>query len=223
MNEIVQKLRAPFSPDVVQWRVGSMTKDKSKGMALAYVDARDVMQRLDDLFGAEWECRYVAMPNGTTCCEIGLPVGPNGQMKWRANGAGATGDVQDEKSREMAQKGAYSDAFKRAAVVWGIGQYLYELDSPWVRCNEYKQIEKDELPRLKALLGGAKQQSAYQSRKNGDYERITRGLRACINVQDLAAFWKDEQDVITKLPDGWRDELIAEKDRCKNELTARAA
>jgi hypothetical protein len=59
----------------------------------------------------------------------------------------ATGDAanpktpKDADAKEMAQKGSYSDAFKRAAVKWGVGRYLYALDAPWVdiekRGNSY--------------------------------------------------------------------------------------
>lgn len=40
-------------------------------------------------------------------------------MRWRANGAGETG--------KEAAKGIYSDAFKRAGAMWGVGAYLYAL------------------------------------------------------------------------------------------------
>lgn len=124
-------LFAPFPAEAISWRVGSTTKDKSKGMALAYIDARDVMDRLDQVCGPDgWQCEYTPMANGTTCCRIGVHVA--GEWVWKSNGGSATGDVDNEKEREMAEKGGYSDAFKRAAVLWGIGRYLYNLDSPWV-------------------------------------------------------------------------------------------
>lgn len=124
-------LFAPFPAEAISWRVGSTTKDKSKGMALAYIDARDVMDRLDQVCGPDgWQCEYVSMANGTTCCRIGVLSA--GEWIWKSNGGSATGDVDNEKEREMAEKGGYSDAFKRAAVLWGIGRYLYNLDSPWV-------------------------------------------------------------------------------------------
>ena len=37
--EQLAALAAPFSPTAISWRVGSMNKDKTKAMALAYVDA----------------------------------------------------------------------------------------------------------------------------------------------------------------------------------------
>lgn len=116
------KLKEPFHPDRVSWRVGSTNADKTRGMALAYIDARDVQDRLDAVCKPEnWQCRY-ALLGTTTVCEVGIKVVD--EWVWKADGAGET-DYE-------AQKGALSDAFKRAAVKWGIGRYLYDLDSPWV-------------------------------------------------------------------------------------------
>lgn len=145
-------LRKPFKPDVISWRIGSTTKDKSKGMALAYIDARDVMQRLDEVCGPEnWQCDY-PHAGEKTVCRIGIRCGD--EWVWKANGAGNS-DIE-------AEKGALSDAFKRAAVLWGIGQYLYDLDSPWVALDTktvgdkvfVNGIAKHEMTRLFKLVGG---------------------------------------------------------------------
>lgn len=135
-------LAEPFPPKAVSWRVGAMTRDKTKGMALAYIDARDVMNRLDQVIGPAWQCRYPLAEGGLLICEIGIFI--NTEWVWRANGAGETA--------VEAEKGAASDAFKRAAVCWGIGRYLYDLQSPWVELNDRKQIKPHELDRLRALL-----------------------------------------------------------------------
>ncbi|TGV27260.1 DNA repair protein Rad52, partial [bacterium M00.F.Ca.ET.168.01.1.1] len=69
------KLRDPFPPDIIEWRVGSTSKDKSKGLALAYITARDVMQRLDEVCGPEnWQCDY-PHAGSKTVCRIGIKVG----------------------------------------------------------------------------------------------------------------------------------------------------
>jgi hypothetical protein len=136
MSDTIALLFAPFPDKAISWRVGSTTKDKSRGMALAYIDARDVMRRLDDACGAGgWQCEYVDMSNGTICCRIGIQS-PSGEWVWKANGGSATGDVDNEKEREMAEKGGYSDAFKRAAVLWGVGRYLYDIETPWVELEQ---------------------------------------------------------------------------------------
>ena len=161
-------LKKPFAPDRISWRVGSTTKDKAKGMALAYIDARDVQDRLDEVCGVEgWQCRYIPMHDKKTVCEIGVRMTPTqltyeGENKpysiipsewvWKSDGAGDS-DIE-------AEKGALSDAFKRAAVRWGVGRYLYDLDSPWVELDTYekngqvfaKGIKASEMSKLRALL-----------------------------------------------------------------------
>jgi len=128
MSDIFEMLAAPFDPSEVDWRMGSMTKDKKRTMALAYIDARTVMDRLDMVCGpAGWQNRYV-MEGTKTVCEIGIKCGD--EWVWKADGAGDS-DIE-------AEKGALSDAFKRSAVRWGIGRYLYTLESPWVDVEEGK-------------------------------------------------------------------------------------
>ncbi len=141
------KLIAPFPPDKVSWRVGSTTQDKKRGMALAYIDARDVMLRLDEVCGPQgWQNTY-PHANGKTVCAIGIKVGE--EWIWKSNGAG---DTDHE-----AEKGALSDAFKRAAVLWGVGRYLYDIDSPWVEITPHGKsykIADGEMPKLRAALAG---------------------------------------------------------------------
>lgn len=133
-----QKLECPFPPASVSWRIGRKNADKTSAALLAYIDARDVMERLDRACGFEnWQCRYPLSESGLLVCEIGLRI--NDEWLWRSNGAG---DTQVE-----AEKGKCSDAFKRAAVLWGIGRYLYGLPSPRVKIDQYgKWPEDPKLP-----------------------------------------------------------------------------
>ena len=141
-TEIGSALKAPFPADAISWRVGSTSKDKTRGLALAYIDSRDVQDRLDAAVGPEnWRDEYQEIA-GLVVCKLWLRI--NGEWNWKCDGAGKT-DVE-------AEKGMLSDAFKRAAVKWGIGRYLYNLSSPWVAINEYRQIEKSEYGKLRQLL-----------------------------------------------------------------------
>lgn len=128
------EMNAHFAPEKISWRVGSTTQDKTKGLPLAYIDARDVMERLDTVCGPSfWECDY-PHANGKTVCTIrcwvprGAPTDDIGSAEWgwvaKSDGAGDT-DYE-------AEKGALSDAFKRAAVRFGIGRYLYGMHVPWM-------------------------------------------------------------------------------------------
>jgi hypothetical protein len=129
---VAAKLAAPFDPQIVSWRVGPTNQDKTKGMALAYIDARDVMRRLDEVCGPEnWQDNYPWSDGKRVVCSIGIKcvgddeMGSRSEWVWKTDGAGDS-DMEGE-------KGALSDAFKRAAVKWGIGRYLYDTDSPWVQ------------------------------------------------------------------------------------------
>jgi hypothetical protein len=122
-QEMFDELCRPFAAEEIEWRIGSTNADKTKGMALAYMDARAVMDRFDAVCGPDgWQCNYT-MSGAIAICNIGVLM-PSGSWIWKADGAGAT-DVEGE-------KGMLSDALKRAAVRWGVGRYLYEMDSPWV-------------------------------------------------------------------------------------------
>lgn len=128
---LTNKLKRPFKAEQIHWRPGAVSKDKKKCIALAYIDARDVMHRLDEVCGVEgWQCRYSHVGQNGVVCEIGIHI--EGEWVWKANGAG--------ESQIEAEKGALSDAFKRAAVMWGIGRYLYLLPNTWVAMDQYKKI-----------------------------------------------------------------------------------
>lgn len=191
MTVDITKLAAPFPPEKVHWRVGSTTQDKKKGMALAYIDARDVMERLDEVCGPEnWQRRYVDAGNGRTCCEIGIRLN---DWVWKADGAGDT-DFEGD-------KGAFSDAFKRAAVNWGIGRYLYDLDSPWVPIEQRGKsfiIADSAKPMLARALGGVRQQAPAPAKPSDPDKRkaymdgARQAIKAFKNVNGCRTWWKNE-------------------------------
>lgn len=133
-------LFAEFPRDAISWRAQSLTAAGDKAMALAYIDARDVMDRLDQIVGPDnWQDRY-EFHGARTVCYLSIRVGDEWLTK--ADGAGDS-DIEGE-------KGAISDALKRAAVKWGIGRYLYALESPWVPCETYERAGKKHWKRWTA-------------------------------------------------------------------------
>ncbi len=153
----IEKLFEPFPPEKVSWRAGKMTKDKTKTMALAYIDARDVMQRLDDVIGPlNWQAEY--SHTHPAICRIGIRF--NDEWIWKSNGAGDT--------KVEADKGGLSDAFKRAAVLWGIGRYLYDIKSPWVEVDQYGTIQKKEHGKLLSALTGSAQPNASPAKQDSN-------------------------------------------------------
>ena len=145
MNELQRGLERPFPVERLHWRCGARTKDKTKGVPLAYIDARDVMRRLDEVCGFDgWQNKYTLADSGLLICDIGIRINEDEwgafSWLWRSNGAG---DTQVE-----AEKGKASDAFKRAAVMWGVGRYLYNLPNEWLPIDEYGKFkQKPTLPK----------------------------------------------------------------------------
>lgn len=213
MTDVFTQLSAPFPADRVSWRVGSTTADKTRGMALAYIDARDVMDRLDAVCGpGAWQCRY-PHANGKTVCEVGIKVGD--EWIWKSDGAGDT-DYE-------AEKGALSDAFKRAAVRWGIGRYLYDLDSPWVEVEvrgKTAVIKKEEYGKLRALLerrpanappppapvAQRVRKSSAQAKKDGDDAKIKAEI-ATLDREGVKDWHLNFDRYTAELPTGWLDSI----------------
>lgn len=127
--EALRDLHRPFPGDAIHWRAQMVTKARGDGhaaLALAYLDARDVMDRLDQICTpAFWQSEHYDAGGGKLGCRLGLYI--NDQWVWKSDGAGDT-DVE-------AEKGAFSGALKRAGVQWGIGRYLYDLGNVWVPCE----------------------------------------------------------------------------------------
>jgi hypothetical protein len=154
-QEVFDALSAPFPSEMIDWRVGSTNSDKTKGLALAYIDARTAMDRFDTVCGPDgWQCNYTPAAN-MLICNIGVNM-PGAGWVWKSDGAGAT-DVEGE-------KGMASDAFKRASVRFGIARYLYDLDSPWVAIEPIGKsfrIVKTERDKLNEVHDKAAQKAGW--------------------------------------------------------------
>lgn len=131
--ELFTALCEPFPIEEVSWRVGPTNERSRKdnepvrGQPLCYVDARTVMDRLDSVCGFDgWQNNYTPGVGTSIVCNIGVLIA--GDWIWKSDGAGAT-DME-------AEKGTLSDAFKRAAVRWGVGRYLYEVKAPWLELDK---------------------------------------------------------------------------------------
>jgi len=117
-----------------QWRVQSFSKNKPQASCIAYIDARDAMNRLDEVVGAaNWQDEYKVI-NGQMFAGVGIKCGEEWVWKW---------DTGTESQTEK-EKGIVSDAFKRACVKWGIGRFLYDLDVRYVDADTVKE-DKDTI------------------------------------------------------------------------------
>lgn len=136
--------KAPFPVESLSWRVGNKSnwdkvnkkpKDPNKpvkAQMLVYIDSRDVQDRLDEvceICDILWENDFKEV-GGRMVCNLTILEPVSGYRITRTDGAGDT-DFE-------AEKGGLSDAFKRAAVMFGIGRYLYNAKNfnTWIEYGE---------------------------------------------------------------------------------------
>jgi hypothetical protein len=205
ISEIVlRKLQAYFPPDEVEWRVGPTNLDdgdeEGRGMALPYIPARRVQQRLDNVVGPfGWQLKFnepvnkqKSMPAGVEA-SIGVrdPFSPD-QWVWKA-------DVSQNTQTEP-MKGGYSKAVVRAGVAWGVGRYLYYIDQDmWVDVEKkYGSVQFKNEPDLPAEFRPENQPSHRFTNKQ------TRRLReACKgkSVEAVNEVFDEEKNFQTLLED----------------------
>ena len=126
-KEQLLKLKEPFP---YKWRVQSTKYGKST--IVAYIDSRQVQDTLDEVVGPDnWQNEFKLI-DGKLFGGIGIQTSED---KWTWKWDTGT-ESQIEKD-----KGEVSDAFKRAAVHWGIGRFLYSLSIITLPAGKYKDKE----------------------------------------------------------------------------------
>jgi hypothetical protein len=126
-QEMSAKLVAPFDASEVKFKAQAVSKDGTKALAVAYVDARVVMDRLDSVFGlGGWKTSYRSASAGAVVCTLTVKVGD----EWVSHED--VGSPSEQKDAADRLKSAFSDGLKRAAVHIGVGRYLYKAPAQWV-------------------------------------------------------------------------------------------
>jgi hypothetical protein len=135
LAQILAQLQAPFPPELHAFKPGRTTQDKSRGLAMAYVDPRHYQARLDAVDPA-WHDAYET-----------LLLGDRVFVVCRLTIAGVTrSDVGEhaltletrrgECMAENAFTSAVAQAFKRAAAKFGLGRYLYtDVPKSWAELD----------------------------------------------------------------------------------------
>ena len=145
-RQIQAELAMPFAPEDLEWRLQKVIEARELGIAVPYVTNRAIMGRLDDVVVAEnWYNEFKpwhgAGGKEAQLCGISIRYGEGFITKW--DGA--------ENSDIEPVKGGLSDSMKRAAVQWGIGRVLYNMDVVFVDVEKRGKtwyMKKDQQERL---------------------------------------------------------------------------
>lgn len=143
------------------------------------------MERLDFVIGAtNWQDRYPY----SGCCEIGLCLAVREQFQWVWKSDGA------DQTNVEGVKGQFSDAFKRAAVKWGVGRYLYDLPNTWIDLVNGKKFKTEpKLPTWATPNGWKRIQSSVKKEFYSQMiEVLSKDDKAGV-IELLDEFDQDEQ------------------------------
>lgn len=125
-KDIYEQLSAPFPAKDIEWRIGNVNRNKMEGLAMPYITNRAIMERLDQVFGPMgWQNQFIPWRDNSQLCGISVQEPDSGEWITKWDGA--------DNTAFEGTKGGLSDSMKRAAVQWGIGRYLYNLNAIWVR------------------------------------------------------------------------------------------
>lgn len=137
-KEDVKLLTAEFPEDKLGVKVQSVSKNKDKAMLILYLQHTDVADRLDSV-DPTWS--FTVLTEGFK----EIPGWGEALEKIYFVTARVTlGGVSRENVGEGSEpKGAYSDALKRCAMLFGIGRFLYDGEVVWANYNPEKDRYKE--------------------------------------------------------------------------------
>jgi hypothetical protein len=140
---------------------------------------------------------------GSIVCNIGIRIA--GEWIWKADGAGQT-DME-------ADKGALSDAFKRAAVRWGVGRYLYDMKAPWLPIEQQGKsfvFTKESLGKLDHFYEQEAPKCQWGVRAGIQaYRLLVAGMKNFVTQpSDAEQFQQDNKGLIAGLPVAMRKHFI---------------
>jgi hypothetical protein len=167
VKEIVKALSAPFDPKDVKFKPQTIQGDRA--LAVAYVTARGVMDRLDTVLGPEnWQDDYEPLPDGNVLCRLKVRLGDEWVIKCDVGGQSEQKDGGDR------NKSAVSDALKRAAVKFGVGRYLYNLPLQWCPWDAQKRkwVQTPRLPGATQAAARTQAAPAQQAAPSQPVERM---------------------------------------------------
>jgi len=111
-------LRRPFTVKAVKWKVQTANAEAGWAMCVPHIDARLVSERLNLVCPHLWQHRF-RDENGRTWCDLTVD-----------------GLTRPDMGDTWQGKGLVSDAFKRAAVHFGVGVSLYAIPKMFLRASD---------------------------------------------------------------------------------------
>lgn len=121
-----------------KWRIQTVNSYKGTADCVAYIDSRDAEDLLDEVIGElYWKDEYRRDSHGILICRLSIYNESIKEWIYKED-CGTAKDFEKDKSE-------YSDAFKRAAVKFGIGRFLYKKDIQTIHVKIYKNKKNKQI------------------------------------------------------------------------------
>ena len=228
--EIQRLLADPFEEHDIEWRVqqsGVTAKQKPWVMVIPYITNRAIQQRLDDVVGIDaWENIYQEAAAGKGyLCGLKVRFGDKWITKWDGS----------EYTQIEALKGALSGAMKRCAVQFGIGRYLYSLDTEFATCapvqNRFEcNGEYIRIPLNKGNKGGPRMDAEWfppalpdWAMPSAKFDKYLDAIEQATSMETMREHYNQAYKFAAALNRiDIRNKAVEIKDRKKAELEAKA-
>ena len=148
ISKALPYLRQPFTPGAVKWKIQS-TWPKGKpaegAIIVGYIDARLVSARLNKVVGGNWSEKPIRVEGQSNAllCELTVFDQTHTDL-----------GVGQGHTDEMKLKAVHSDALKRPAVKFGIGESLYAMPEFRLAVTEDGSERSDGTPTIKRRKDG---------------------------------------------------------------------
>jgi hypothetical protein len=169
--DVWARLAAPLANDTISWRQdGKPVNRDGKYIArfVAYVEANTVRERLDEVVPGEWDLTLTPLPQ--------LAGEPSGEVtcSFKAR-LQVLGVVREDVGTGRDYKQAATDAFKRAAVRFGIAHELYAYGQNWIELDGDGRYAK---PLEDPALAYARKNGNPESAESADRSAPRKPVRA---------------------------------------------
>ena len=160
--DIWAQLSAPLPSGVISWRQdGRPVQRDGKYFArfVAYIDANTVRERLDTVVPGEWDLTLELLPT----LVVDEPEESRCSFKARLQ---ILGVIREDVGTGRDYKSAATDAFKRAAVRFGIAHELYAYEQNWVQVDgdgKYAKPLEDPADAYARRLARAAQRAEHRA------------------------------------------------------------
>jgi hypothetical protein len=139
-EQIWQALAAPLPPESIAWRQDGkpgFRDGKHFARFVCYVEAGTVRERLDAVVPGNWDLALEVLPTVATFDGEDRDQGVSFKARLTILGV-----VREDVGTGKDYKSAATDAFKRAAVRFGIGHELYAMEQNWVQVDGDSKFAK---------------------------------------------------------------------------------